>query len=99
MRSHVKYASNSSRTYRQQSVLRRTRGNEGRVVLIDDAIEQRGPARVPGHEIFAGDRPMLKSQSPKRLPVSCSEVHMATDLDSSAYRRYLRERGITFGVC
>ena len=42
---------------------------------------------------------MLKSQSPKRLPVSGSEVHMATNLGSSAHRRYLRERGIIFGVC
>ena len=30
---------------------------------------------------------------------SGGEVHVATDLGSSAYRRYLRERGITFGVC
>ena len=50
-------------------------------------------------EIFAGDRPILQSQWPKRPPVSGGEVHVATDLGSSAYRRYLRERGTTFGVC
>ena len=50
-------------------------------------------------EIFAGDRSILQSQSPKRPPVSGGEVHVATGLGSSAYRRYLRERGTTFGVC
>jgi len=51
------------------------------------------------HTIFADDRPIVESQSPKRLPVSGGEVHVTTDLGSSAYRRYLRERGITFGAC
>ena len=82
---------------RQQSVLRRTRRNEGRVVLIESLSSE--DLRAFQDEIFAGDRPILESQSPKRLPVSGGEVHVATDLGSSAYRRYLRERGITFGVC
>jgi hypothetical protein len=74
------------------------RGNEGRVVLIDDAIEQRGPARVPAQDLR---RRPANPRIPiaKRLPVSGGEVHVTTDLGSSAYRRYLRERGITFGVC
>ena len=49
--------------------------------------------------IFMQDRPVLESQSPKRLPLSGGEIHSAADRSSAAYRRYLRERGITFGVC
>jgi phenylpropionate dioxygenase-like ring-hydroxylating dioxygenase large terminal subunit len=53
--------------------------------------------------IFAQDRPILESQEPKRLPISdaapVQELHSAADRSASAYRRYLRQRGITFGVC
>lgn len=53
--------------------------------------------------IFRQDRPVLESQSPKRLPVSEQssgiELHSAADRSSAAYRRYLRARGIQFGVC
>jgi phenylpropionate dioxygenase-like ring-hydroxylating dioxygenase large terminal subunit len=53
--------------------------------------------------IFSQDRPVLESQSPKRLPISeragVNELHSAADRSSAAYRRYLRERGIGFGVC
>jgi hypothetical protein len=46
---------------------------------------------------------VLESQSPRRLPISDSaglkELHSAADRSSAAYRRYLRERGIEFGVC
>ena len=51
------------------------------------------------HTIFTQDQPVLESQRPRRLPVSGGELHSAADRLSSAYRRYLRERGITFGVC
>jgi phenylpropionate dioxygenase-like ring-hydroxylating dioxygenase large terminal subunit len=49
--------------------------------------------------IFMQDRPVLESQSPKRLPLSGGEVHSAADRSSAAYRRFLGERSITFGVC
>lgn len=53
--------------------------------------------------IFGQDQPVLESQRPKRLPITpqapVNELHSAADRGSSAYRRYLRERGITFGVC
>ena len=55
------------------------------------------------HTIFGQDQPVLESQSPKRLPISddapVRELHSAADRSSAAYRRYLRERGIRFGVC
>jgi phenylpropionate dioxygenase-like ring-hydroxylating dioxygenase large terminal subunit len=51
------------------------------------------------HTIFTQDQPVLESQSPKRLPLSGGELHCAADRSSAAYRRFLAERGITFGVC
>lgn len=51
------------------------------------------------HTIFTQDQPVLESQSPKRLPLSGGEVHCAADRSSAAYRRFLAEQRITFGVC
>lgn len=49
--------------------------------------------------IFGQDQPVLESQRPKRLPLAPdAEVHSAADRMSSAYRRYLRDSGIEFGV-
>ena len=53
--------------------------------------------------IFGQDQPVLESQRPRLLPISAqapvTELHSAADRSSAAYRRYLRERGITYGVC
>jgi phenylpropionate dioxygenase-like ring-hydroxylating dioxygenase large terminal subunit len=50
--------------------------------------------------IFMHDRPVLESQQPRRLPLEPgAELHCAADRLSVAYRRYLRKRGVTFGVC
>jgi phenylpropionate dioxygenase-like ring-hydroxylating dioxygenase large terminal subunit len=51
------------------------------------------------HTIFTQDQPVLESQAPRRLPLSGGELHCAADRSSAAYRRFLSERGITFGVC
>ncbi|MFY3383102.1 Rieske 2Fe-2S domain-containing protein [Paracidovorax sp. MALMAid1276] len=52
------------------------------------------------HTIFTQDQPVLESQMPQRLPLDLrAELHTAADKASSAYRRFLRQRGITFGVC
>ena len=51
------------------------------------------------HLIFAQDQPVLESQAPKRLPISGGEVHSAADRSSTAYRRWLRDLKIVFGVC
>ena len=49
--------------------------------------------------IFGQDQPVLESQRPKRLPLDpAAEVHSAADRTSAAYRRYLRDSGIGFGV-
>jgi phenylpropionate dioxygenase-like ring-hydroxylating dioxygenase large terminal subunit len=50
--------------------------------------------------IFMHDRPIIESQQPRRLPLEQgAELHCAADRLSVAYRRYLRKRGIVFGIC
>ena len=50
--------------------------------------------------IFGQDLPILESQRPARLPLlPGAEQHCAADRMSVAYRRFLTETGITFGVC
>lgn len=53
--------------------------------------------------VFAQDRPVVESQSPRALPVGrttpVAEVHGPADRVSSAYRRYLKRLGIELGTC
>ena len=52
------------------------------------------------HAIFMQDKPILESQNPKRLPLDMrAELHTRADKASSAYRKHLKQLGITFGVC
>ncbi len=52
------------------------------------------------HTIFMQDKPVLESQVPRRLPLGPrAELHTVADKASSAYRRHLKNLGITFGVC
>ncbi|CAM8622387.1 HcaE Phenylpropionate dioxygenase and related ring-hydroxylating dioxygenases, large terminal subunit [Comamonadaceae bacterium] len=52
------------------------------------------------HTIFMQDKPVLESQRPRRLPLDVrAEVHTTADKASSAYRRFLKQETITFGVC
>ncbi len=52
------------------------------------------------HTIFMQDKPVLESQCPRRLPLDPrAELHTVADRASSAYRRHLKNLGITFGVC
>lgn len=49
--------------------------------------------------IFSQDKPILESQRPKRLPLAPgAEAHAAVDRMSNAYRRYLKDSGISYGV-
>jgi len=51
------------------------------------------------HTIFGQDKPILESQRPRRLPLTGSlEAHMRCDLTSTTYRRWLHQRGVTFGA-
>ncbi|MDR7093693.1 aromatic ring-hydroxylating oxygenase subunit alpha [Hydrogenophaga laconesensis] len=53
--------------------------------------------------VFAQDRPVVESQTPRALPVGrtapVAEVHGPADRVSSAYRRYLNRLGIALGTC
>ena len=49
--------------------------------------------------IFAQDQPVLESQFPRQLPINGGEQHCAADRLSVAYRRYLKQTGVGFGVC
>jgi phenylpropionate dioxygenase-like ring-hydroxylating dioxygenase large terminal subunit len=53
--------------------------------------------------VFAQDRPVVESQTPRRLPIGkngvVSEVHGPADRMSASYRRYLKRLGVSLGVC
>lgn len=51
------------------------------------------------HMIFGQDKPILESQRPRRMPLDGPlEAHMRCDLSSATYRRWLKARGMAFGV-
>lgn len=68
-------------------------------MYTSDANADAAQARAFQATIFSQDRPVLESQRPRRLPLSGGEAFGPADKLSAAYRRYLRERQITFGVC
>ena len=50
-------------------------------------------------EIFAQDQPIVESQSPAELPLDpTAEVSMRCDRAAVAYRKWLRDLGMTYGV-
>lgn len=53
--------------------------------------------------VFSQDRPVIESQTPKRLPIGIegviTEVNGPADRMSAAYRRYLKRLRISLGVC
>lgn len=67
-------------------------------MALTDVDSSDAQIRAFQHTIFTQDQPVLESQRPKRLPLSTGEVHCAADRSSAAYRRFLRETGVTFGV-
>jgi len=51
-------------------------------------------------EIFLQDRIILENQIPHRLPLSAGmEIPTRADATSVAYRRWLKNHGVTWGVC
>jgi phenylpropionate dioxygenase-like ring-hydroxylating dioxygenase large terminal subunit len=68
-------------------------------LFTNDASQSDASLRDFQDRIFAQDKPILEAQRPRRLPLTGGEVHSAADRMSAAYRRYLRELNITFGVC
>ena len=72
-------------------------------LAVNDVASSDATLRAFQDMIFLQDQPVLESQRPRALPISpeapVTELHSAADRSSAAYRRYLIERGITFGVC
>jgi len=68
-------------------------------MAVTDRDSSDDELRAFQHAIFTQDQPVLESQRPRALPVSGGEVHCAADRSSAAYRRLLRDSGVTFGVC
>lgn len=49
--------------------------------------------------IFAQDKPILENQMPKRLPLDpAAETPIRADASSVSYRRWLRDRAVTYGA-
>jgi phenylpropionate dioxygenase-like ring-hydroxylating dioxygenase large terminal subunit len=69
------------------------------VLAMNDHASDDATLRAFQGTIFAQDKPIVESQTPKRLPLDVrAEAHCAADKMSSAYRRYLGELGVAFGV-
>ena len=70
-------------------------------MAVTDFASTDAEIRAFQHTIFTQDQPILESQTPRLLPIKpgATEVHGAADRASAAYRRLLRDSGITFGTC
>ena len=68
-------------------------------LYTSDSASSDEQLRAFQHHIFTQDQPVLEAQRPRCLPLQGAEVHSAADRLSTAYRRYLRTQGISFGVC
>lgn len=69
-------------------------------LAVADPAPDASALRAFQDTIFGQDKPVLESQQPKALPLTPgAELHTAADRTSVAYRRYLGQLGITFGVC
>jgi phenylpropionate dioxygenase-like ring-hydroxylating dioxygenase large terminal subunit len=62
---------------------------------------QKTPIELRAHQeqIFMQDKPILENQQPKRLPLNPKdEMALPCDRLSIAYRKYLSDLGLRFGV-
>ena len=66
--------------------------------VIDDTSTN---TDIKGYQllIFAQDKPILENQHPKRLPLDPrAETPIRADRSAIAYRRWLSDLGVTYGV-
>lgn len=69
------------------------------ILALADFVSSDADLRAFQDTIFLQDRPILESQHPQKLPlVAGIEVSVACDRMSLAYRRYLQELGLQYGV-
>jgi phenylpropionate dioxygenase-like ring-hydroxylating dioxygenase large terminal subunit len=66
--------------------------------LVDDTNTDAGIRRFQ-QTIFGQDRPILENQYPKRLPLDPrAETPIRADKSAIAYRRWLSQKGVNYGV-
>ena len=66
--------------------------------IIDDKSADRD-IRLFQQTIFGQDKPILENQLPKKLPLdSRAETPIRADKSAIAYRRWLSQKGLTYGV-
>ena len=66
--------------------------------IIDDQSTDE-EIRLFQQTIFGQDKPILENQFPKKLPLDPrAETPIRADKSAIAYRRWLSEKGITYGV-
>lgn len=69
------------------------------VMAMSDRGQTEDSLRQFQDGIFLQDRPILENQQPRRLPLRPgAELPVACDRMSQAYRRYLGEQGLRYGV-
>ena len=66
--------------------------------LLDETSDDKAIRRFQ-QTIFGQDKPILENQFPKRLPLDPrAETPIRADKSAIAYRRWLSQKGITYGV-
>lgn len=66
--------------------------------LLDEVNEDKAIKRFQ-QTIFGQDKPILENQFPKRLPLDPrAETPIRADKSAIAYRRWLSQKGVTYGV-
>lgn len=66
--------------------------------ILDDTNEDKVISRFQ-QTIFGQDKPILENQYPKRLPLDPrAETPIRADKSAIAYRRWLSQKGVTYGV-
>lgn len=69
------------------------------ILALTNFIQGEAELQAFQDRIFLQDKPILENQVPKRLPLAGdAELSMVCDRMSLAYRKLLRERGMTYGV-
>jgi phenylpropionate dioxygenase-like ring-hydroxylating dioxygenase large terminal subunit len=69
------------------------------VMAMSNFVQPEHELRAFQDRIFLQDKPILENQRPRRLPLSPdAELPVRSDRMSVLYRRYLSERGLSFGV-
>lgn len=73
------------------------RAHTGMCIIDDESADQE--IRLFQQTIFGQDKPILENQFPKKLPLDPrAETPIRADKSAIAYRRWLSQKGLTYGV-